>query len=107
MHVFHFLVYRKNELMTSSCCGETMTIWLLADPHKAVHRLAEWSLVMSGRVVSLDRFPDSGRVISLHKDGHLAVWNPFGDSSCSAEPLVPGVTQNLCAVLSLEDNGNC
>jgi WD40 repeat protein len=90
----------RNELMTS--VGETMTIWSLAGPQAPVHRLAEWSLAGTGAgpIVSLDRFPDSGRVISLHKNGNLAVWNPFGDDS-SAEPLVP-VTQNICA-LSLDN----
>jgi hypothetical protein len=67
-----------------------MTIWLLADPQKAVHRLAKWSLVVSGRIVSLDRYPDSGRVISLHNDGgpKCVVWNPFGD-------VIPPLCKNL------------
>lgn len=64
----------QNELMTS--CGEIMTLWLVAPQ---VHRLAEWSLGKeSGRIFTLDRYPNSPRVISLHKDGCLVAWNPFG-----------------------------
>jgi WD40 repeat protein len=64
----------QNELMTS--CGEIMTLWSVAPQ---VHRLAEWSLGKeSGRIFTLDRYTNSPRVVSLHKNGCLAAWNPFG-----------------------------
>jgi WD40 repeat protein len=73
----------RPELMASY--GKDMAIWSLAPQ---VHRLAEWGLEVDGevggKVLSSDRSSDTGRVVSLHECGRLALWDPFG-----AAPQVP------------------
>jgi hypothetical protein len=59
--------------------GKIMAIWLLAPQ---VRRLADWGLHddqgINGKVLSLDRLPDTGSIISLHEYGGLTMWSPFG-----------------------------
>jgi WD40 repeat protein len=65
----------RNEVMASY--GEVMGIWSLAPK---VHQLAEWGPpTRGGRILTLDRFPDTGHVISLHAEEVLLGWKPFGE----------------------------
>jgi WD40 repeat protein len=65
----------RNEVMASY--GEVMGIWSLAPK---VHQLAEWGPpTRGGRILTLDRFPETGHVISLHAEEVLLGWKPFGE----------------------------
>jgi WD40 repeat protein len=58
--------------------GETMGIWTVTTE---VTQLAEWSFhELDGHVLTLQRAPNSGTVVSLHRGELLIGWNAFGEA---------------------------
>ena len=58
--------------------GETMGIWTVTTE---VAQLAEWSFQeLDGHVLTLQRVPNSGTVVSLHRGEVLMGWDAFGEA---------------------------
>ena len=58
--------------------GETMGIWTVTNE---VTQLAEWSFEeLDGHVLTLQRVPNSGTVVSLHRGEVLIGWDAFGEA---------------------------